>query len=78
MEIKLRESIDSGGKVTAESFKEQPPMYKGMHHDLLRDLIEAIEEDREPEVNGWEGLKSLRIITAIYESSRQKQEVTFS
>ena len=78
MEIKLRESIDSGGKVTAESFKEQPPMYKGMHHDLIRDLIEAIEEDREPEVNGWEGLKSLRIITAIYESSRQKQEVTFS
>ena len=78
MEIKLRESIDSNGKVTAESFKEQPPMYKGMHHDLIKDLIEAIEEDREPEVNGWEGLKSLRIITAIYESSRQKQGVKFA
>jgi predicted dehydrogenase len=77
MEIKLRESIDSGGKVTAESFKEQPGMYTGMHHGLVKDLIEAIEEDREPEVNGREGLKALRIITAIYESSRKKKEVKF-
>lgn len=78
MEIKLRESIDSGGTVTAESFKEQPGMYKGMHHDLIRDLIEAVEEDREPEVNGWEGLKSLKIITAIYQSSRGEKEVKFA
>jgi predicted dehydrogenase len=77
MEIKLRESIDSGGKVTTESFKEQPGMYTGMHHGLVKDLIEAIEEDREPEVNGREGLKALRIITAIYESSRQKKDVKF-
>lgn len=78
MEIKLRESIDIGDKVTSVSFKEQPPMYKGMHNDLIKDLIEAIEDDREPKVNGWEGLKSLRIITAIYESSRQKKEVRFA
>ena len=49
-----------------------------MHNDLIKDLIEAIEDDREPKVNGWEGLKSLRIITAIYESSRQKKEVRFA
>jgi predicted dehydrogenase len=78
MEIKLRESIDSGGKVIPESFKEQPGMYTGMHHGLVKDLIEAIEEDREPEVNGREGLKALRIITAIYESSREKKEVKFA
>ena len=28
MEIKLRESINIGDKVTSVSFKEQPPMYK--------------------------------------------------
>ncbi len=78
MEIKLRESIDGGGKVAAESFKEQPGMYKGMHYGLIKDLIEAIEEDREPEVNGREGLKALRIITAIYRSSREKKEVTLA
>ena len=77
MKIKLRESIDSGSKLTSESFREQSPMYEGTHHGLIKDLIEAIEEDREPEVNGREGLKALRIITAIYESSRQKKEVRF-
>jgi predicted dehydrogenase len=78
MEIKMRESMDSRGKTTTESFKEQPGMYEGMHDGLIKDLIEAIEEDREPEINGREGLKSLKIITAIYESSRQKKEIEFS
>ena len=77
LKIKLRESIDRGTKLTSESFREQSPMYEGTHHGLIKDLIEAIEEDREPEVNGWEGLKALRIITAIYESSRQKKEARF-
>ena len=77
MQIKLRESIDSKERMRGESLKEQQPMYKGMHHPIVKDLIEAIEEDREPKVNGWEGLKSLRIITAIYESSRNKREIHF-
>jgi predicted dehydrogenase len=61
----------------SESLKEHQPMYKGMHHPIVRDLIEAIETDREPQVNGWEGLKSLKIITAIYESSRNRKEIIF-
>jgi predicted dehydrogenase len=53
-------------------------MYQGMHHGLIKDLIEAIEEGREPEVNGREGLKALRIIAAIYQSSRQGKEIKFT
>ena len=78
MEIKLRESTGGGATVAAESFKEQPGMYQGMHHGLIKDLIEAIEEGREPEVNGREGLKALRIIAAIYQSSRQGKEIKFT
>jgi UDP-N-acetyl-2-amino-2-deoxyglucuronate dehydrogenase len=77
MEIKLKESMDSKEKITSDSSKEQQPMYKGMHHPIVKDLIEAIEENREPKVNGWEGLKSLKIITSIYESSRKRKEITF-
>ncbi|MFP5108047.1 Gfo/Idh/MocA family oxidoreductase [Neobacillus sp. C211] len=33
-------------------------------------MINAIQEDREPLVNGEEGLKQLKIILAIYESAR--------
>jgi predicted dehydrogenase len=75
--IKLRENIngDRIEKIASSSIKEQPIMHSGMHHDLVMDLIEAIEEGREPAVNGWEGLKSIRIITAIYASSRKRKEI---
>lgn len=77
MKIKLRESIDKRKKVTDESFKEQPTMYSGMHHGLIKDLIDAIQENREPMVNGREGLKSIKIITNIYKSARQGKEIKF-
>lgn len=77
MEIKMWESVDSSERTAIEAFKEQPGMYEGMHHGLIKDLIGAIEEDREPFVNGREGLKALKIIAAIYESSRQEKEVNF-
>ena len=36
-----------------------------------RDLIQAIEEDREPRCTGYDGRASLEIIMAIYESERR-------
>jgi predicted dehydrogenase len=77
MEIRLKEGMDSKEKIIGDSLKEQQPMYQGMHHPIIKDLIEAIEEDREPAVNGWEGIKSLKIIMAIYESSRRRKEISF-
>lgn len=78
MQVRLRQSFGSVGKGVEEGLKEQQPMYKGMHHPIIKDMIEAIETDREPKVNGWEGLKSIRVIRGIYESSRLKREITFS
>lgn len=37
--------------------------------------MEAVKTNRQPLVNGAEGLKSVKIITAIYESSRKKEWV---
>lgn len=39
--------------------------HKG-HQLQFEDMIEAIQIDREPEVNGYEGRKSVAIISAIY------------
>jgi predicted dehydrogenase len=38
-------------------------------------MINAIREDREPLVNGEEGLKPLKIILAIYQSAKTGQPV---
>jgi UDP-N-acetyl-2-amino-2-deoxyglucuronate dehydrogenase len=45
------------------------------HKAQLQDVINAILGDREPLVNGEEGLKTLQIVLGIYESSEKKQRV---
>ncbi|MCD7035450.1 Gfo/Idh/MocA family oxidoreductase [Metabacillus sp. GX 13764] len=48
-----------------------PEDISGEAHRLqLLDMIQAIDENREPLVNGEEGLKPLEIILAIYESAK--------
>lgn len=48
------------------------------HKKQIKDMMDAIIEDREPIVNGKEGRKPLEIILAIYESARTGQPVKFS
>ena len=45
------------------------------HRHQMADLLAAIEEDREPAINGEEARKPLEVILAIYESARTGQEV---
>ncbi|MFY4776666.1 Gfo/Idh/MocA family protein [Metabacillus sp. RGM 3146] len=48
------------------------------HRDQLQDMIAAIREDREPLVNGREGVKPLEIILAIYKSAESGKPVKIS
>lgn len=53
-----------------------PAALDGASHRLqFIDMINAIQEDREPLVNGEEGLKPLKIILAIYQSARTGQPI---
>jgi predicted dehydrogenase len=45
------------------------------HRDQLADFLQAIDEGREPLVDGREGRKSVEIIRAIYRSARSGQAV---
>lgn len=47
------------------------------HKIQIEDMAGAVLEDRPPVVTGQEGLKSLRLIMGIYESSRLGREVVF-
>jgi UDP-N-acetyl-2-amino-2-deoxyglucuronate dehydrogenase len=42
------------------------------HGRLMNDFADAIREDREPLVNGEEGLRSIALVRAIYESNGEK------
>ncbi|GBF72500.1 oxidoreductase [Paenibacillus sp. 598K] len=48
--------------------------YEG-HAILVEDLIDAICQDREPMINGYEARKAVQLIAAMYESSTTGKEV---
>jgi UDP-N-acetyl-2-amino-2-deoxyglucuronate dehydrogenase len=53
-----------------------PAALDGASHRLqFIDMMNAIQEDKEPLVNGEEGLKPLKIILAIYQSARTGQPI---
>ena len=47
----------------------------GPHGWLINDLVQAIEEDRDPYVTGESARKAVDLILAIYESAREGKEV---
>ncbi|MGC8717727.1 MAG: Gfo/Idh/MocA family protein [bacterium] len=45
------------------------------HMLLIQDMIDAIKNNRDPLITGEEGKKALKIILAIYKSSKERKEV---
>ncbi len=45
------------------------------HMLLIQDMIDAIKNNRDPLIPGEEGKKALKIILAIYKSSRERREI---
>ncbi len=48
------------------------------HKAQIQDMLDAVREDREPAVNGEEGIRALEIVEAIYESGRTERPVNFA
>lgn len=50
------------------------PAISGINHQIqLREIFTSIQNGKDPEVNGEEGLKSLKIVLGIYQSSKQRR-----
>lgn len=59
--------------------KPEPLEDRGLHGGNLlvcQDLIDAIEQDRQPECNVYEGRMTVEMILAVFESQRQGRPVT--
>ena len=46
-----------------------------MDFGLIRDFVDCVQEGREPSVTGFDGLKSLEVALAAYESSELKKAI---
>lgn len=70
------EAAAGDDKVLTE-FKENPPNVYGFGHKrYLNDMVAAIRDNRGGVVDGLEGIKSLTLIQAMYESMETGREVT--
>jgi len=67
---------DTEEKVLDPTAKNPPTVYGFGHTALYADFLDALEQDREPLVNGEAGKKALELILAIYKSQKTGQPVT--
>lgn len=61
---------DTEDKILDPDAKDPPTVYGSGHTALFADLLDAIEQNREPLVSGEKGKKALEIILAIYKSQK--------
>ena len=82
------EVIGTKQTVKVDAFKEHIRMFssgeKSLEHvfygndmdfGLIRDFINCVKEGREPSITGYDGLKSLEVSLAAYESSESKKAI---
>jgi predicted dehydrogenase len=59
------------------SFNDPTALSHAPHQRQIEDLLEAIDTDREPRVNGEDALKAVEIIRAIYLSAQRGETIRF-
>jgi predicted dehydrogenase len=79
-QLSLRPHREAGEMFAARAdnlaLDEDAVEFGSAHHRQLVDMLDAIRHDREPEVNGEESLKVLKLILALYESAQTGKPVT--
>ena len=74
-EWRFADELESAEEVI-EEFGENPPNVYGFGHTpLYADVIDAIQNDREPYVNGEAGRRALELVLAIYKSAAEGKAV---
>lgn len=75
-EWRFADELDRAEDVKA-AFQEDPPNVYGFGHTpLYRDVIEAIQQDRAPYVDGDAGRRALELVLAIYTSAKEGRPVS--
>ncbi len=76
-EWSFSDELDIADEVKAQ-FSENPPSVYGYGHTpLYADVIDAINNDRQPLVTAYDGKKALEMVLAIYKSAAQGSPVRF-
>ena len=75
------EKVSLGKKAFFEPFRDETTEFRGgdsSWYEEWKEFAAAIEENREPLGNGFDGLEALRLVNAVYESARRGTVVKFN
>lgn len=75
-EWRFSDELDNADEVMKEYGENPPNVYGYGHTPLYADMIDAIQNDRLPLVNGEAGLRALELVLAIYKSAADGKPVT--
>ena len=76
-EWRFSDELDDPAEVMAACSENPPNVYGFGHTPLYADVIEAIENDRDPYVTAEDGKKALEMVLAIYKSAAEGGAVQF-
>ncbi len=76
-EWRFSDALDDSEEVRKEFGENPPNVYGYGHTPLYADVIDAINNDREPYVNAEAGRRALELVLGIYKSATKGQSVIF-
>lgn len=76
-EWRFSDMLDDPDEVKRKFHENPPNVYGYGHTPLYADVIDAINNDRQPYVDAEAGKRALELVLAIYKSSFEKSIVTF-
>lgn len=74
-EWRFSDALDNPEEVLRECSEAPPNIYGFGHTALYADMIDAIQNNREPYVNGEAGRRALELVLAIYKSAAEGKPV---
>lgn len=74
-EWNFSDSLDNSEEVKSQFHENPPNVYGYGHTPLYADMIDAIENDRDPYVTGEDGKRALELVLAIYQSAKEGKPV---
>ena len=69
------DNLDNADEVKQNYFENPPNVYGFGHKPLYKDVIEAIENDRQPYVTAIDGRNALELVLAIYKSATEGKSI---
>ena len=72
---KIKGELDKEKSIIAKETVDPPTVYGYSHKEVVKDMVNAVTDDRQPYTSGEEGKKSLKLVESIYKCVETKKEV---